>query len=93
MIRIEQVSKSYDHGKSFTVRELSLEVARGELLVLLGGSGCGKTTTLKTINRLIRPTTGRVLIEGSDITTLDPVKLPRQPRVDCDFRRPGLRKH
>jgi len=53
MIRLESVSKSFDGGQTFAVDELSLEVMEGETLVLLGSSGCGKTTTLKMINRLI----------------------------------------
>lgn len=77
MIAIEGVSKSYDGGKTFPVRDVSLTVPTGELLVLLGGSGCGKTTTLKMINRLVEPTTGRVVIDGQDARALDPVELRR----------------
>ena len=51
MIELDQVSKRYD--ETTAVDDVSLSVAEGELLVLLGGSGCGKTTTLKMINRLI----------------------------------------
>ncbi len=76
MIRLENVGKSYD-GKTWPVRDVSLEVPRGELLVLLGGSGSGKTTTLKMINRLIEPTTGRILVEGRDVGAVDPVELRR----------------
>ena len=46
MIRLDQVSKSYDGGRTWAVRGLNLHVAEGELMVLLGESGCGKTTTL-----------------------------------------------
>ncbi|MBN1104423.1 MAG: ATP-binding cassette domain-containing protein, partial [Deltaproteobacteria bacterium] len=60
MIRLSHVSKSFDGGRSYAVKGLSLEVAQGETLVLLGSSGCGKTTTLKMINRLIEPTEGLV---------------------------------
>ena len=52
-------------------------MARGELVVLVGPSGCGKSTTLKMINRLIEPTTGRIFIDGEDVTTVDPVELRR----------------
>src|SRR5690348_3964866 len=77
MIVLDGVSKSFDGGVRFSVRELSLRVREGELLVLLGGSGCGKTTTLKMINRLIEPTAGRILVAGQDVRAADPVMLRR----------------
>jgi len=77
MILLERVSKSYDGGRAFSVHDVTLEVPSGRLLVLLGGSGCGKTTTLKMINRLIEPTAGRILINGRDVRDLDPVTLRR----------------
>lgn len=73
---LERVSKVYDG--SYAVRDLSLEIARGELVVLIGPSGCGKTTTLKMINRLIEPTSGRIYIDGRDISTVNPTKLRRE---------------
>lgn len=76
MILLEHVSKSYD-GVKFVVNDLDLTVPTGELLVLLGGSGCGKTTTLKMINRLIEPTSGRVLVDGRDVLKGNPVELRR----------------
>jgi osmoprotectant transport system ATP-binding protein len=76
MIRLEGVGKTYDDG-TVAVHELDLEVEPGTLLVLVGPSGCGKSTTLKMINRLIEPTTGRIFIDGQDVTTVDAVKLRR----------------
>jgi osmoprotectant transport system ATP-binding protein len=77
MIVLEGVSKSYDSGKTYVVRDVSLRVPAGTLLVLLGGSGCGKTTTLKMINRLVEPTAGRIEVDGCDVRSLDPVQLRR----------------
>lgn len=77
MIALERVSKSFDGGKHYSALDVSLRVPSGELLVLLGGSGCGKTTTLKMINRLIEPTAGRVLVDGKDLSAIDPVQLRR----------------
>jgi osmoprotectant transport system ATP-binding protein len=76
MIVLEKVCKSYD-GLHFSVRDLDLKVPRGSLLVLLGGSGSGKTTTLKMINRLIEPTSGRILVDGRDVRAVDAVELRR----------------
>lgn len=76
MIVFEHVSKTYAGGIE-AVRDLSLEIAEGETLVLLGTSGSGKTTTLKMINRLFDPTSGRILIDGRDITEQDPIELRR----------------
>ena len=64
MIEAQDLTRRY--GQVTAVDRLSLKVAEGELVVLLGGSGSGKTTTLKMVNRLIEPTSGRVLIEGQD---------------------------
>jgi osmoprotectant transport system ATP-binding protein len=76
MIRLRGVGKTYDDG-TVAVRELDLDVGRGELAVLVGPSGCGKSTTLKMINRLIEPTSGTIEIDGQDVTGADPVKLRR----------------
>jgi osmoprotectant transport system ATP-binding protein len=59
------------------ISDLSLTIERGERLVLLGESGCGKTTTLKLINRLLLPTTGEVLVEGKATTGWDVIRLRR----------------
>ncbi len=76
MITFENVSKTYPGGVE-AVKDLSMEVKEGELLVLLGTSGCGKTTTLKMVNRLIEPTAGRILINGENIMDEDPIALRR----------------
>jgi len=76
MIAFERVSKTYPGGVE-AVRDLSLEVAEGETLVLLGTSGSGKTTTMKMVNRLIEPTAGTIAINGTDIMDQDPIALRR----------------
>ena len=77
MIRLINVSKSFDKGNSYAVKELSFWVEQGETLVLLGSSGCGKTTTLKMINRLVEPTSGTIEVGGRSIMDQDPVMLRR----------------
>src|SRR5437588_9702119 len=74
MIRLERVSKRYPGGQ-VAVRELSIEFATGQLPMLVGRSGCGKTTTLKMINRLIEPTGGRIFHDEQDVTHGDPIAL------------------
>ncbi|MGW2563776.1 ABC transporter ATP-binding protein [Streptomyces sp. NPDC001514] len=76
MIRFEHVTKRYPDGTT-AVDDLSFEVAEGELVTLVGPSGCGKTTTMKMVNRLIEPTSGRIFLDGHDISTTDPVELRR----------------
>lgn len=76
MIKLDHVAKSYD-GKTFVVKDLSLEIQTGETLVILGSSGCGKTTTLKMINRLIETTRGAIFINDKNIKSFDIVKLRR----------------
>lgn len=60
------------------LKSLNFEIKRGEIFVLLGESGCGKTTTLKLINRLIEPSAGKVLVQGTETTIWDAIKLRRQ---------------
>ncbi|HZQ75827.1 MAG TPA: ABC transporter ATP-binding protein [Acidimicrobiia bacterium] len=76
MIRYEEATKRYGAGPPALDR-LSLEVPAGETCVLVGPSGGGKTTALKLVNRLVEPTSGRVLIEGRDVASTDPVTLRR----------------
>ncbi len=90
MIRFEDVCRSYGAG-AFALRSLSLEVPAGEFLVLLGPSGCGKTTTLKLVNRLLDADSGRVLIDGRDVHSLDAVRLRRS--IGYVFQRFGLFPH
>ena len=76
MITLDGVAKRYGDD-SVAVADLSFTVADGELCILVGPSGCGKTTTLRMINRLIEPTSGRILIDGTDVLKMDPVQLRR----------------
>lgn len=76
MISLDRVRKQYPDG-TVAVHELSLDVAPGEIAVLVGPSGCGKTTTMRMINRLVDPTSGRITVNGKDVSSVDPVELRR----------------
>ncbi|MGH9390310.1 MAG: ABC transporter ATP-binding protein, partial [Vicinamibacteria bacterium] len=89
MIELEALTKRYDG--IVAVERVNLAVGKGELLVLLGGSGCGKTTTLKMINRLIEPSAGRVRIDGEDTATALPHELRRT--IGYSFQQVGLFPH
>jgi len=91
MIVLDHVSKSYDDGQTFAVRDVSLKVEEGQTLVLLGTSGCGKTTTLKMINRLIEPTGGSIEVDGKDVMQRDAVQLRRS--IGYVFQGIGLFPH
>jgi osmoprotectant transport system ATP-binding protein len=73
------------------VEELNFEIRRGETLVLLGESGCGKTTTLRLINRLLSPTKGAVVVEGRDTREWNPIELRR--RTGYVIQEAGLFPH
>ena len=77
MITLRNVSKSFDGGRTFVVRDASIEIASGETLILLGSSGSGKTTTLKMINRLLDPSDGCIEVDGKNILEVDPIALRR----------------
>jgi osmoprotectant transport system ATP-binding protein len=89
-IRLEGISKRYPDG-TVGVDELDLTLAAGELTVLVGPSGCGKTTTMKMINRIIEPTTGRILLDGEDVTRVDADRLRR--RIGYVIQNVGLFPH
>ncbi len=91
MIEIRDLSKSYDGGATFAVKDVSLSVKDGKTLVLLGSSGSGKTTVLKAINRLVERTSGRVAVDGVDVLEADPVTLRRS--IGYVFQRVGLFPH
>lgn len=75
MIQLENVSKQYLNVKA--VDNISLEVREGETVVLLGTSGCGKTTTLRMINRLAEPTSGKIVVNGQNIQDQKAEKMRR----------------
>jgi osmoprotectant transport system ATP-binding protein len=89
VIELTEVCKRY--GDVMAVDRVSLRVNEGELLVLLGGSGSGKTTTLKMINRLIEPTSGRIVVGGEDVMAQAPHALRRG--IGYVFQRVGLFPH
>jgi osmoprotectant transport system ATP-binding protein len=90
MIRLRAVTKRYPGGPP-AVDAVTLDVAPGELMVLLGASGSGKTTTLKMINRLVEPTSGSIEIDGEDTRSIEPALLRR--RIGYVFQGIGLFPH
>jgi osmoprotectant transport system ATP-binding protein len=75
MIRLTDVSKEYDDFEA--VKNISLNVEKGEILVLLGPSGCGKSTTLRLINRMVERSGGKIEIKGKDIDSIPQEQLRR----------------
>jgi osmoprotectant transport system ATP-binding protein len=89
-IAIENVRKRYGNGLA-VLEGVSLSVARGELLAVVGASGSGKTTLLRLINRLDDPSSGTVHVGGADVACVDPVALRR--RIGYVFQEVGLFPH
>src|SRR5215212_2527312 len=78
LVQFHNVSFTLPTAAAPIISELNFSVSRGETLVLLGESGCGKTTTLKLVNRLLVPTGGEVVVEGKSTTAWDPIALRRR---------------
>lgn len=76
LIELLDVSKYY--GSQPAVRHLSFQVHKGEVFGLIGTSGCGKTTTLKMINRLVEPSEGTIIVDGKEVAAMEPEILRRQ---------------
>jgi osmoprotectant transport system ATP-binding protein len=91
LITFERISKSYDHGDSFAVREVSLAIAPRAFVALVGSSGSGKTTLLKMMNRLIEPDSGTIEIGGHSVRA-QPGPLLRR-KIGYVFQRIGLFPH
>jgi osmoprotectant transport system ATP-binding protein len=91
MIRLESLTKRYPGQAEPAVDSISMEIPAGEVVVFVGPSGCGKTTTLKMINRIIEPTSGRIFLEGEDVTSANADQLRR--RIGYVIQQIGLFPH
>jgi len=82
-------------GHTIGIRDVSLEIAEGEIFVVMGLSGSGKSTLIRHINRLIEPTAGRILVDGEDVLTLDAEQLRhlRRYKMSMVFQRFALLPH
>lgn len=90
LIKLKNVSKTFD-GKKNVVDQLNIHIKHGEFVVLIGESGCGKTTTMKMINRLVDPSKGKITIDDQDITKMSPFELRR--RIGYVIQKVGLFPH
>lgn len=90
-IAFHDVTKRFDKGRVVAVDGVSLDVAEGEFLAIVGGSGSGKTTLLRLANRLIDADAGSVKIRGDEVQSLDPIALRR--RIGYVFQSGGLFPH
>lgn len=75
---VEFQNVNYSVGDLQILEDINLQIAEGEFLILLGESGCGKTTTLKLINRLIEPTNGKIFVKGKSTHDWDAIRLRRK---------------
>jgi osmoprotectant transport system ATP-binding protein len=91
MIRLENLSKVFPGQDEPAVDDLSMDIYEGEIVVLVGPSGCGKTTTMKMVNRLIEPSSGRIFLQGEDVTKVNSDNLRR--RIGYVIQQIGLFPH
>jgi osmoprotectant transport system ATP-binding protein len=91
MIRLENLSKVFPGQDEPAVDDLSMDIYEGEIVVLVGPSGCGKTTTMKMVNRLIEPSSGRIFLQGEDVTRVNSDNLRR--RIGYVIQQIGLFPH
>jgi osmoprotectant transport system ATP-binding protein len=91
LIDLDRIGKSFDGGRGFAVRGVSLQVEQGAFLALVGGSGAGKSTLLKIINRLVEPDEGQVRLEGRPVRDRAPAELRRG--IGYVFQAGGLFPH
>jgi osmoprotectant transport system ATP-binding protein len=91
VVQFFNVSYSVPGTAAPIISDLNVTVEHGETLVLLGESGCGKTTTLRLVNRLLLPTSGEVLVEGVSTSLWDPIRLRR--RTGYVIQEAGLFPH
>ena len=89
IIHLEHVSKSF--GEQKVLDDISLDIREGEILTVIGRSGCGKTTLLRLINGLQKPDTGRVCVEGEDVEKTDLIALRR--KIGYVIQNKGLFPH
>ena len=90
-IEFRDGTKTFKGASYSAVDHVSLTVNEGEVITILGSSGCGKTTLLKMINRLYEPDTGSIILFGEDISTVDVVKVRR--RIGYVIQQIGLFPH
>ena len=90
-IEFQNVTKRFRGASYAAADNLSFTVEAGELVTILGSSGCGKTTLLKMVNRLYEPDSGRIILFGEDISTVDAVKVRR--RIGYVIQQIGLFPH
>lgn len=89
MLRFENIVKKFNGN--YVLSDVSFEIEKGNLVAIIGESGCGKTTLLKMINRLIKPSYGKIYIDEKDISKIDPIKLRRN--IGYVIQQTGLFPH
>jgi osmoprotectant transport system ATP-binding protein len=91
MIKVEKLTKIFPGSGAKAVEDVSFTLEKGEIGCIIGTSGCGKTTTLKMINRLIEPTEGQIFVDENHSHTVDPISWRR--KIGYVVQKAGLLPH
>lgn len=91
IIRFEYVNKKFPQSQNRALNDIQLSIEEGEFVTILGTSGCGKTTLIKTINRLYEPDSGKVYVFGKDSQSIDAIELRR--KIGYVIQQSGLFPH
>jgi branched-chain amino acid transport system ATP-binding protein len=79
MLEVEGLTAGY--GQAIAIRDISFDIQKGEIVALVGANGAGKSTTLRAVSGVVRPTSGKIFFEGERIDSLKPHQIVRQARI------------
>ncbi len=93
MLSISSLSKSFDKGKSFALKDVSFNLEKGDVCAIVGESGSGKTTLVRLIAGLERPDHGSIVLDGEEVSSLKKLVSPEKRKIGLVFQEYALFPH